>query len=207
MTEAAPSSTTGQRINPPGSWAAASDRGSPWKTRSTARVTYAAVTTTVPSALTSSRAATQRATGVSWCPVPVSQSTSMIASLDSPPASGGTPTRASPPSRKTAYVTGSARRSPPSRLISTDPVACSTTPAQRNSPALNAAWVSRWNAPAARPPTASAASMYASWLTVDQASTRLRSSWPSAASAPSGMVTAATSPRTASVTGAASNAG
>ena len=99
---AAPSSTIGQRIRPPGSCATASDRGVPWKTRSTARVTYAAVSTTVPSALTSSSTATHRATGASSCPVPVSQSTSTTASLDSPPASGGTPTRASPPIRKTA---------------------------------------------------------------------------------------------------------
>ena len=49
--------------------------------------------------------------------------------------------------------------------------------------------------------------MYASWLTVDQASTRFRSSWPSAASAPSGMVIAATTASTASETGAATNAG
>jgi hypothetical protein len=42
-----------------------------------------------------------------------------------------------------------------------------TEPAARNSRALKAAWVSRWKSAAADEPTASPASMYASWLTVE----------------------------------------
>ena len=60
------------------------------------------------------------------------------------------------------------------------PTRCTTQPATRNSRALNAAWLSRCRiagaAPFAARATATPPSMYATWLIVDQASSRLRSS-------------------------------
>ena len=74
------------------------------------------------------------------------------------------------------------------RVIELVPTAWMTQPAARNSSALNAACVSRWNSAVAETPTANPANMNATWLTVLHASTRLMSSCAVAASADSSMV-------------------
>ena len=61
------------------------------------------------------------------------------------PASGKTPARLSAPVRKSAYVHGCTRRSPPMKRMSKVPAAWFTLPAPRNSSALKKAWLKRWN--------------------------------------------------------------
>ncbi len=64
------------------------------------------------------------------------------------PASGGTPASAAKPIVIVQNVTGMSSRSPPMRPSRLLPTTWMTAPAHRNSNALNAAWVSRWNKPA-----------------------------------------------------------
>ena len=77
-------------------------------------------------------------------------------SLLQKPANGGTPASAPRPTTVHQNVTGMLRRSPPISDISVVPTAWITAPAARNSSALKAAWVSRWNRAADGEPTASA---------------------------------------------------
>src|ERR671914_1911088 len=120
------------------------------------------------------------------------------------PASGGMPARARPPTANAAAVTGIGLRRPPSRVMSISPsMACMTLPAARNIRALKKAWVTRWKMPTANAPTPTARNMYPSWLIVEYANTRLRSSWPAAESA---AYTAVTSPTTATANRATSDA-
>jgi hypothetical protein len=123
------------------------------------------------------------------------------------PASGGSPMSAPSPIVMDQNVVGIPRRSPPMADMRLVPTAWMTEPAPRNSSALNAAWVSRWNSAAAGAPMARAPVMYASCDTVDHASTRLMSSWTVAAQAPSTIVTAAMTASTASATVEATNSG
>ena len=103
---------------------------------------------------------------------------------------------------KRAAVTGMGFRRPPSRVMSISPsVACITLPAARNINALKKACVTRWKMPMAKAPTPTARNMYPSWLMVEYANTRFRSSCPMAASA---AYSAVTVPTTATTTRATS---
>ena len=80
-------------------------------------------------------------------------------------------------------MTGISFRRPPNfRMSMTSPIACITDPDARNSSALKKACVNRWKIAAVTarlgatgPPQPSAMNMNPSWLTVEYASTRLRS--------------------------------
>src|SRR6185369_8238817 len=155
-------------------------------------VQYQAVSTTVVSSPTSTRRPVHRGTCASRNdPSATFHAWSMITSLEKNPENGGTPARAASPIDMQMKVTGMVRRRPPIRVIELVPTAWITQPAARNSSALKAAWVSRWNSAVPGNPTANPANMNATWLTVLQASTRLMSSWAVAASAASSMVTTA----------------
>src|SRR3954452_15639289 len=177
----------------------------PKNVRSSRRVAYHAVIATPISAAIQTVQPTQAGAGP-WPSVACAAATSTF-SLDQKPASGGIPARAPSPLTHDQNVTGMLRRRPPIRHIEFVSTAWITAPAARNSSALNAAWVSRWNSAAAGQPTASAPVMYPIWLTVDQARTRLMSCWAQAANAPSSMVIAAITASTCRVAGAAANSG
>ena len=127
-----------------GSCAATGLRGRSKNVISHSRVTYAAVTATVSSPTTRTSQPAQAQAGPS-CMDAVSSAAPSTASLEKKPASGGTPASAASPSVIVAKVTGISRRSPPMSGIRLVPTAWMTEPAARNSSALNAAWVSRWN--------------------------------------------------------------
>ena len=145
----------GQPISAGGSCAAPSD--GPKKTRSHSRVAYHPVTATVASPASRTTTATQRGAGPA-CRT-ASHAPARIWSLLKNPDSGGSPASAPSPIVIDQNVTGIAARSPPIRVIRLLPTAWMTAPAARNSSALNAAWVSRWNSAAAGTPTASPPAM------------------------------------------------
>ena len=104
-------------------------------------------------------------------------------------------------------VTGSDFRRPPIADRALLPTAIIATPQPRNSKALNAPWDTRWVMPASASLVESAANISASWLTVDQASARLRSVCATANNAASSIVTAATTASVVIATWDVSNTG
>ena len=136
------------------------------------------------------------------CPCAVSFAAVSTDSLEKKPASGGRPAPEASAIAMVNDVTGSKRRSPPILDIRLEPTLWITTPAARNASALNAACTSRWKTAAERPPQASAPIMYASWLTVPYASTRLMSSCTRAANAAPTIEIADRTPSRASTLGA-----
>ncbi|RAO48848.1 hypothetical protein PSN01_04719 [Micromonospora saelicesensis] len=127
----------------------------PKKARSSSRPAYQAVIATPTSPAIQTIQPTQDGAG----PVPSSAADSATVSTPSllqKPANGGTPASAPRPTTVHQNVTGMLRRSPPISDMRVVPTAWITAPAARNSSALKAAWVSRWNSAADGEPTASA---------------------------------------------------
>src|SRR4051812_8068229 len=166
------STTSGTRMVAGLSWT--SWGPAPKKTSSHARNEYATVNAAVATIEATSSQATHGQTSRPC--TASSQAAWMIASLLKNPARGATPASAPKPRVIVTKVSGTLPRSPPITSIDVaPPTACTTDPAARNSSALNAPCASRCRIAADQAPAARAPNMYASWLTVDQASTRLRS--------------------------------
>ena len=124
----------------------------------------------------------------------------MTCSLESPPTTSGTPASDSNPKRNETRNRGAATALPRSAVAAVPPATTPAQPMARNSSALNTACAQRWNRPASGPATggaaASAESMTPTWLTVDQARSRLRSLWAKASTAARSIVTETESPST-----------
>src|SRR5690606_10879910 len=119
------------------------------------------------------------------------------ASLLKNPPSGGSPTIAASPIVMDQNTNGTALGR--SRVLLSEPsvpASAMTTPAVRNSSALNAAWASRWNRAVSGAATATAANMNPTWLIVDHARTPLTSAAAKAHSPAPTMPTAATTATT-----------
>src|SRR6478735_9746560 len=129
-----------------------------------------------------------------------SQDTATTCSLDRPPTTRGTPASESSPKRKDTRRSGLASALPRSAFAAVPPTASPAQPMARKSRALKMACDHRWNRPAPGPASggaaASAESMTPTWLTVDQASSRLRSLWANASTAASSMVSDTAMPST-----------
>ena len=92
--------------------------------------------------------------------VPSCSAPARISSFDQKPASGNRPMSAAVQMTKVQYVLGMNRFRPPmSSFMSKECTAWATEPDPRNSPALNMAWVKRWNIAAVQAPTPSAITM------------------------------------------------
>ena len=88
-------------------------------------------------------------------------------------------------------------------VMSPEPlIACITDPAQRNRPALKNACVTRWKTPPSKFPVPTPANMKPSWLTVEYASTFLKSFWAKPMMAANSAVAAPTRATIASMAGA-----
>src|SRR5918996_2882629 len=193
-TAPAASRDIGSVISNGDSCASPSRRLGPKNVSTVARVAYSAVNPDV------TRAVTHK--GVR----PDSYADAGIWSLLKKPAARGTPASANPPMTNVIVVTGSFRHRPPRRFRSISPwVACITLPAPRNITALKNACVTRWKMATAYAPTPAARNIRPSWLIVEYARTRFRSSWPSAEVAAYRAVTLPTTATTNSACGDASN--
>ncbi len=126
--------------------------------------------------------------------------------MDQNPANGGTPASAREPIRNVQNVMGIFLRRPPISLMLFVWTAWITAPDPRNRSALKNACVNRWKNAPVRPagPIDIPATMYASWLIVEYARTRLMSSWTNAISAAPSIVMPPTTPTICSTTGSAS---
>ena len=116
-------------------------------------------------------------------------------SLDKKPLVSGTPAIAAPATTASVAVHGISAASPPSHRMSRECVSWSTMPATMNSDALNAAWLRTWNTAATAAsgvpiPTRQVTSPR--WLTVEYASSPLRSCLKIAIVAANSSVTAPT---------------
>ena len=123
------------------------------------------------------------------------------------PLTIGMPASPSPPMIIAARTSGMRLPRPPIWRMSRVPTPWMTAPAQRKSRALKTAWLSRWNWLAKTPPAPIAYTMYPSWLTVECASTRLRSFDTTAISAARIAVIAPTARTVARQPGTVANAG
>ena len=129
-----------------------------------------------------------------------SHDTATTCSFDRPPTTSGTPASESSPNRNDTRSSGVARALPRRALAAVPPAAIAAQPIARKSSALKMACDHRWNRPASGPASggaaASADSMTPTWLTVDHASSRLRSLCANASTAASSMVSDTAMPST-----------
>ena len=129
-----------------------------------------------------------------------SHDTATTCSLDRPPTTSGTPARESRPKRKDTRSSGAASALPRRACAAVLPATMPAQPMARNSRALKIACDHRWNRPASGPASGGAAaraeSMTPTWLTVDQASSRLRSLCANASTAARSIVTDTATPST-----------
>ena len=140
-----------------------------------------------------------------------SHAVAMTCSFESPPRTSGTPARESRPRTKEIRSTGIAAAVPRRARAAVPPPTSPAQPIARKSNDLNTAWDHRWKSPASGPTSAGAAataeSMMPTWLTVDHASSRLRSLCAKARTAARSMVTETVMPRNQRAPGLATSSG